>query len=169
VCPGRPCLEQALRRGEFARRLKVALAQTDLETLEGLIRERVSGKVVSLLGLARRARKVVSGAEAVESAMKRRRARLILTAVDASAGTVDKVLALARATGTACYRFLSKEELGAAVGSAPRSCIVVTDPQFSDALVSILAKCPPDTTSAAPRPAQAMSPHRQAATREAWR
>ncbi len=169
VCPGRPCLEQALRRGEFTRRLKVALTQTDLEALENLIRERASGKVVSLLGLARRARKVVSGAEAVESAMRRRRARLILTAIDASAGSVDKVRALARATGTACYRLLSKEELGAAVGGAPRSCVVVTDPHFSGALVSILAKCPPDTISAAPRPAKAMSPQGRAATREAWR
>jgi ribosomal protein L7Ae-like RNA K-turn-binding protein len=169
VCPGRPCLEQALRRGGFARRLKVPLASTDLTALEDLIRQRASGKVVSLLGLARRARKVVSGAEAVESAMRRRRARLILTAIDASAGSVEKIRALARATGTACYRLLSKEELGAAVGGAPRSCIVVTDSHFADALVSILAKYPPDTISAPPRPAKAMSPHGRAATREVWR
>ncbi|MGH7369547.1 MAG: DUF448 domain-containing protein [Candidatus Methylomirabilaceae bacterium] len=169
VCPGRSCLDAALRRGEFARRLKVALAPTDLMALEVLIRARALGKVVSLLGLARRARKVVSGAEAVGSAVRRHKARLILTATDASAGSVDKVRALAAAAGAACYRLLSKEELGAAVGGAPRSCVVVTDPHFSEALASILAKCPPETVSAGPRPAEAMIPRGTAATREARR
>jgi hypothetical protein len=169
LCPGRPCLERALRRDEFARRLKVAIAPADIEGLEELIRTRVSGKVVSLLGLARRARKVVSGAEAVESAMRRRKARLILTAIDASIDSVERVRALARATGTVCHRLLSKDELGAAVGGAPRSCVVVTDPHFSDALVSVLAKCPPGATSTVPRPAKAMGRRGRAATREAWR
>ncbi len=169
VCPTRRCLELAVRRREFARRLKLALAQPDLTALEGLIRERASGKVISLLGLARRARKVVLGAEAVESAVRRGRARFILTAIDASAGSVEKVRALAVAAGAAYYRLLSKEELGAAVGGAPRSCIAVTDPHFSEALVSILAKCPPETVSAGPRPAEATGPHERTATREAWR
>ncbi|MGH7412022.1 MAG: DUF448 domain-containing protein [Candidatus Methylomirabilis sp.] len=142
ICPRRSCLEQAATRGEFARRLKVTLAPISVETLEGLIRERVSRKVVSLLGLARRARGVVSGTDAVRSALNRHTARLILVADDASANSVPKILALAAAGGATSVQVLGKEELGAAVGGAPRSCVAVIDPQFADAIKSVLAMIP---------------------------
>lgn len=142
VCPRRSCLEQAVTRGEFARRLKVTLAPIRVETLEGLIRERVSRKVVSLLGLARRARRLVSGADAVRSALNRHTARLILMANDASANSVPKIRALAAAGGAPSIQVMGKEELGAAVGGAPRSCVAVIDPKFADAIKSVLAMMP---------------------------
>ena len=145
LCPRRSCLEQAATRGELARRLKVTLAPVSVETLEGLIRDRASRKVVSLLGLARRARRVVSGADAVKSAAKRQMARLILTAIDASASSVGKTRAVAAAGGATCHQVLGMEELGAAVGGAPRSCVAVTDPRFAEAIMSVLAMIPKAT------------------------
>lgn len=142
VCPHHLCLEQAVKRGEFVRCLKVALAPMAVETLEGLIQERVSRKVAALLGLARRARKVASGAEAVESAVKRRSARLILSATDASANSVAKLRTLAAEVNIAWMRVMGKEELGAALGGAPRACIAVTDPNFAGAVMSVLEKMP---------------------------
>ena len=109
VCPCRVCLEQAVKRNEFARCLKVTLAPMTVEDLEELIRERVSRKVAALLGLARRARKVVSGAEAVESAMKRHSAQLILSAADASASSVSKLRSLAAQVGVIWMQGLGKE------------------------------------------------------------
>lgn len=142
VCPLHVCLEQAVKRNEFARCLKVTLAPMTVEALEELIRERVSRKVVALLGLARRARKVASGAEAVESAMKRHSARLILSAVDASENSVSKLRTLAAGVGIAWMQALGKEELGAALGGAPRACVAVTDPYFAGAVMSVLEKIP---------------------------
>ena len=142
VCPLHVCLEQAVKRDEFARCLKVTLAPMTVEALEGLIRERVSRKVVALLGLARRARKVASGAEAVESAVKRHSARLILSAVDASENSVSKLRTLAAGVGIAWMQALGKEELGAALGGAPRSCVAVIDPYFAGAVMSVLEKIP---------------------------
>ncbi len=145
ICPRRSCLEQAVKRGEFARSLRVALAPVQVESLESLIRERASRKVASLLGLARRARKVVSGAEAVEAALKRRTARLVLTAADASVSSVAKIRASAAQAGTVCRPGLVKEELGAAVGGAPRACVAVTDVHFAEAVMSVLGKIPNET------------------------
>ena len=142
VCPRHLCLEQAVKRGEFARCLKTTLAPLTVEALEALIRERASRKVVALLGLARRARKVASGAEAVESAVKRHSARLILSAADASANSVAKLRTLAAEVGIAWMQALDKEELGAALGGAPRACIAVTDPHFAGAVMSVLEKIP---------------------------
>lgn len=142
VCPHRICLEQAVRRGEFARCLKSTLGPMTVEALEALIRERAIRKVVALLGLARRARKVVSGAEAVESAVKRHTARLILSAADASANSVAKLRSLAEQAGVAWMSSLDKEKLGIALGGTPRACTAVTDPHFAEAVMSALDKIP---------------------------
>ena len=129
-----------MKRGEFARCLKVPLAPMTVEALEGLIRERVSRKVAALLGLARRARKVASGAEAVDAALRRHSARLILSAADASAESIAKVRSLAEKSGIAWMQAMGKEELGAALGTAPRASIAVTDPHFAGAVMSVLEK-----------------------------
>ncbi len=158
ICPRRSCLEQAVKRGEFGRCLKAPVAPIEVDALEGLIRERASRKITSLLGLARRARKVVSGAEAVESAVKRHTARLVLTAVDASGDSVAKIRALAAEAGTACHPGPVKEELGAAVGSPPRACVAVTDAHLAEAVMLVLAKIPSGTRAGGDHQDEAIDP-----------
>jgi len=169
VCPRRSCLEQAVKRGEFARCLKVALLPIEVEALEALIRERVCRKVASLLGLARRARKVVSGAEAVESTLRRHAARVVLTAADASASSIAKIRALAAEGGAACHSSLGKVELGAAVGSTPRACVAVTDPHFAEAVMSVLAKVPKEAEAGRGAHGEAIYPLGRAEARKVWR
>jgi ribosomal protein L7Ae-like RNA K-turn-binding protein len=134
-----------------------------------LIRERVDRKVASLLGLARRARKVVSGVEAVESAVKKRGVRLILTAVDASERSVAAIRALAARAGITCQTHLAMEQLGTAVGGAPRSCVAVTDPQLAEAVKSVLAKIPTETTTKECSRVEAVDAVGQADSRKVWR
>lgn len=169
VCPTHPCLEQAVKRGELGRSLGVALPPIAVEELEGLIRERVSRKVAALLGLARRARKVVSGAEAVESAVKRHAARLVLTAADASASSVEKLRVLAVEAGVACYCCFGKEELGAAVGGAHRAYVAVTDPGFAEALIAVLTKIPKQIEAGSGPQGEAIDALGRAEPRRAWR
>jgi ribosomal protein L7Ae-like RNA K-turn-binding protein len=138
-----------------------------VETLEGLIRERAFRKVVSLLGLARRARKVVSGAEAVELAVRRRTARLVLIALDASARSVAKFRVLVAEKGGLCHQGMGKEELGAAVGGAPRAVLAITDENFARAVMSALMKIPSGGEAGADSEGEAKD--RQAPPRKAWR
>lgn len=142
VCPYRTCLEQAIKRGEFARGLKAAHAPMTVEALEKLIQDRIMRKVTALLGLARRARKVTSGTEAVESTIKRHSARLILSAADASLHSVAKLRSLASEGGVAWMQAMGKEELGTALGVAPRSCVAVMDAHFAGAVIAMLEKMP---------------------------
>lgn len=169
VCPRRSCLAHAAAGDEFGRRLKVQLAPIQVETLEGLIRERVSRQVISLLGLARRARRVVSGSDAVRTAVKRHKARLILTAVDASASSVGKIRALAAAAGADCHQILTQEALGAALGGAPRSCVVVTDSQFARAVLSALERVPGETEPREHLEDGASGPTGRMGTGDVWR
>lgn len=142
LCPRRMCLEQAVRRGELARSLNVTPTPTTVETLEALIRERIARKVTALLGLARRARKIASGAEAVESALRRHSVQLILGAADVSANSAARLRSLAEKSGIAWIQAMGKEELGAALGAAPRACVAVTDLHFAEAVMTLLKKMP---------------------------
>lgn len=169
VCPRRPCLEQAVRRDEFSRRLKVNLASMGVVALQELIQKRAGRKVASLLGLGRRARKVVSGSEAVESSLRRQRARLILIAADASERSVATIRALAARAGIACHTRLTMEELGAAVGGGPRSSVAVIDPHIAKAVMSVLAKIPAETDARAGTKVEVTDPLDRADSRKAWR
>jgi ribosomal protein L7Ae-like RNA K-turn-binding protein len=147
----------------------VDFAPIGVTALQELIQKRVYRKVVSLLGLARRARKVVSGSEAVESAVKRRSARLILTAADASERSVATIRALAARAGVACHTCLDMEVLGAAVGGGPRSSVAVTDPHIAEAVSSVLAKVQTETEAGGDARLEAIDPLGRADSLTVWR
>lgn len=80
-----------------------------------------------LLGLARRAGRLAAGHEAVERAVVTGRARLVLVAGDASAASRERFRRLAEAHGVDFRVCGSKEELGRAVGSAPKAVLAILD------------------------------------------
>jgi ribosomal protein L7Ae-like RNA K-turn-binding protein len=147
----------------------VDFAPIGVTALQELIQKRVYRKVVSLLGLARRARKVVSGSEAVESAVKRRSARLILTAADASERSAATIRALAARAGVACHTCLAMDELGAAVGGGPRSSVAVTDPHIAEAVLSVLAIVQAETEAGGDAQLEAIDPLGRADSLTVWR
>ena len=65
---------------------------------------------------------------------------------------------MAAEAGTACHPALIKEELGAAVGGAPRACVAVMDPHFAEAVMSVLAKIPNDTGAGGSPHSEAFGP-----------
>lgn len=88
-------------------------------------------RLLSYLGLARRAGKIASGEFQTEEAVKRRRAHLVLVAEDASDNTEKKFSRLCDRRNTKWVRYGSKEELGTAIGCDPRSSLAVLDPGFA--------------------------------------
>jgi hypothetical protein len=169
ICPSRDCLREALKRNELARRLRAPLASIEVETLERSIRERMTRKVLSLLGLARRARKVVSGAAGVESSIRRGAAHVVLTSADAPLATAKRIQRLASAAGIPCHRALSAAELGAAVGSAPRASVAVIDPHLAAAIASVLATIPVERPRGTVPGDETITPEAQHASRSGWR
>ncbi len=79
-------------------------------------------KELSLLGLAAKAGRVVSGEFATEKAVKAGKARLVLVAGDASDYKVP------------IYLVGTKEELGGAIGKDYRASLGVTDDNFAVAM-----------------------------------
>ena len=93
-----------------------------------------SKKAASLIGLAMKAGKVVSGEFASEKAIRQGSAQLILIAEDASENTKKKFTDMSRYRKLPCYVFLDREGLGHLIGKEYRACAVLTDPQFAQAV-----------------------------------
>ena len=95
-------------------------------------------KELSLLGLATKAGKVVSGEFATEKAVKGRTAYLVLIAEDASENTRKKFRDMCTYYKVPFYNIGSKEELGTAIGKDYRASLGVTDENFAVAMVKKL-------------------------------
>ena len=96
-------------------------------------------KLLSLLGIAQKAGKIVSGGFLCEKAIKSREAKLVIIAEDAQKNTVSTI-------SNKCtfyhipYSFYGvKETLGHAIGKQERSCVAVTDQGFADSIAKLLS------------------------------
>lgn len=91
-------------------------------------------RVYSLLGLAVRSNNVVSGEFATEKAVKVGTAVMVIVSHDASKNTVKKFQNMCHFYEVPMFRYGKKDELGHAMGKAPRSSLAVTDEGFAKSL-----------------------------------
>lgn len=89
-------------------------------------------RLFSLLSLAMKAGALKCGGFNCEEAIKKRRAFLLITAVDMAPGTEKKFSDKCRTAGIDHLVFGTKERLAAAVGKEYTSCIAVCDRSFAD-------------------------------------
>ncbi len=98
----------------------------------------VSDKVLSLLGLAARARRVVSGEFSVEKAVKMKKAYLVIVANDTSENTAKKFRDKCKYYEIPIRFYGTKESLGAALGKEERACVAVQDEGFAKSMIERL-------------------------------
>lgn len=98
----------------------------------------VKNKVYSMLGLAMRARKLVSGEFSTDKAVKDRKAHVVIVAHDASGNTKKQFRDGAAFYHVPYYEYGTKDELGHAIGKQERASIAVTDIDFAKAVIKIL-------------------------------
>jgi ribosomal protein L7Ae-like RNA K-turn-binding protein len=91
-------------------------------------------KVLSRLGLATRAGKLISGEEIVLKAIRSGEAKLVLLAGDASDNTAKKIKDKCSSYGVPLLIGFTRFELGSAVGKPERVMFAVTDRGFADML-----------------------------------
>jgi ribosomal protein L7Ae-like RNA K-turn-binding protein len=95
-------------------------------------------RVSGLLGLARRAGGVATGTDAVREAIRDGRARLVLTASDASPVQTGKVRRTLAGHPVPHVSWGSRAELGAAVGMSSLSAVAVTHAKLADQMAEAL-------------------------------
>ncbi len=92
----------------------------------------------SLLGLAARARKLVTGEELVIKSIRKKEVHLVIVANDASDPTKKKLQDKCQHYGVTLKFAAERGELGAAIGKYERVVVGVTDEGFAQKLLSLL-------------------------------
>ncbi|MCR4908812.1 MAG: ribosomal L7Ae/L30e/S12e/Gadd45 family protein [Lachnospiraceae bacterium] len=96
-------------------------------------------RVLSLLGLAAKAGKVVSGDFSTLEAIKSRKAFLVILAEDASKNTAKKFGDKTSYYRVPLIRYATVETLAHAIGKDMRSVAALTDQGFADAIRSVVS------------------------------
>lgn len=91
-------------------------------------------KLVSLISLAMKAGKVVSGEFSVEKAAKAGKARLVIVSDEASENTKKKFRNTCLYYKIPCYFFGEKVQLGNAIGKEFRASLAITDENLAKAI-----------------------------------
>lgn len=99
-----------------------------------------SKKVLSLIGLATRAGKTVSGEFSTEKSVKLGKGYLVLVAEDASENTRKKFRNMCDFYQVPVFVLGSKEELGRYCGKEFRASLAVQDENFAKAILKELEK-----------------------------
>ena len=87
-------------------------------------------RLLSFLGIAQKAGKVVSGGEQCENAIRSGQAKLVVLALDAKKNTSEMIQNKCGYYGVALIRYGTKDALGRAIGKGERACAAVTDEGF---------------------------------------
>ena len=93
-------------------------------------------KVLSLLGLAKRAGKVIVGTDAVISKLQVNDLHLIFIAKDSSLATIDKIEKKAFYYNVRIIKSFTSDEISNAIGSNNNKVIGISDPGFAKAMIN---------------------------------
>lgn len=92
-------------------------------------------KIFSLLGLAKRAGKVIVGTDAVISKLQANNLHLIFVAKDASLATIDKIEKKAFYYNVRIIKSFTSDELSKAIGSNNNKVLGISDNGFAKAML----------------------------------
>lgn len=91
-------------------------------------------RIAGLVGLARRAGKLVIGSDAVEKALRQRKVLALICAEDASLLTIGKLQRTSSADEVPFFHLFSRDELGRLTGRETLAVLGVIDQSFADAI-----------------------------------
>jgi ribosomal protein L7Ae-like RNA K-turn-binding protein len=93
---------------------------------------------MSLLGLANRARKIISGEELSVKEIRSRKAKLVLLSADASANTTKKITDKCKSYEVPYRLVEDRHLLGQAIGKEARVVVAVLDDGFAKKMMTLL-------------------------------
>lgn len=134
-CFDRVCIEAAVKKQGFKRGFKCDCRPADPVELVAQARTAVGQKILSLIGMARKAGEITSGSNAVTDLLRKDRLPgIVLLTTDISAAIGEKIAALAERKKIYHVRMFSKEEIGQLLGKDERSAIAVATGALAETL-----------------------------------
>jgi predicted RNA-binding protein YlxR (DUF448 family) len=134
TCFSRSCLYLAVSKRQFSRSFKGEVTLLPEDEMVTMITKLQKERIISLIAMANKAGKAVSGSDSVMDALRKGSVALLLLAEDISADSKARFTAIAGKTGVKVIDFSFKERLGATLGKEIRTAVAVISLPFADAL-----------------------------------
>jgi len=133
----RSCIDQAVKRGAFARAFEAKVSADSSDQLTDVMRAAAEQRALDKLGLARRAGATASGIESVRRAMKLGDARFVCLAADASEGTRQQLATNCERKQIGFASPIGGERMARAMGQDYISAAAITGEPFASELESL--------------------------------
>ncbi len=134
TCFSRSCLQAAIGRRQFSRAFKGEVTLLPEDELNTMITKLQYERIISLISMANKAGKAVSGSDKVMDALRKGSVALLVLVKDISPDSRSRFAAIAEKTGVKVIDFSFKEKLGATLGKEIRTAVAVISVPFADAL-----------------------------------
>ena len=141
TCFNRECIRLAVEKKQFSRAFRTPSLQVFFPVLVDALREQVLGRVLNLLGMARKSSNAISGSNAVLTALSGKdQIFLVFVATDISEDIGEKVIKQASVRSVPCYRFFDKSRMGQLMGRSERSVIAIRSELLADSIRTELCR-----------------------------
>lgn len=135
LCPDVDCLKRTVKRKALQRALGAELEVLTVRQLQESIHQAVFQKVQKVLGLARRARRIVADTRAVWQALQADRVRLLLLSRDCLDRGEERFPVEAKRRGVPVVALFSREEMGQMLDGPAREVVGVLDGGFANSML----------------------------------
>lgn len=141
TCFNSECIRLAVEKKQFIRAFKNSSFQAVLPTLIEALREQILGRILNLLGMARKSSGAISGSNAVLTALNGKEPiYLIFVATDISGDIGQKIIKKASTGLVPCYSFFDKNRMGQLMGRSERSVIAIRNELLADSIRTELCR-----------------------------
>ena len=141
TCLNKDCISHAVTRKQFARTFRASSVKVDLEQIINSLKEQISRRVLSLLGMARKSSNAVSGSNAVLTALGgKEQFFIIFLATDISEDIGEKIIKKSFSKSVPCVRHFDKEVMGRLMGRSERSVIGIRNKLLADSIKKELCR-----------------------------
>lgn len=139
TCVDKRCLTAAIAQRQFKRSFKHDVSVMPAEQFVEYIRQQLHGRIIGLIGLANKAGLITGGGAMVSDALRsKKKPGLVIVATDVSETIGDKIIHAAAAQHVPHRTVVTKDDIGAILGKAPRSAIAVASGGFVAQLVKAI-------------------------------
>ena len=139
TCIDKRCLAAAIEQRQFKRSFKHDVTVMPAGQLIEYVSQQLHSRIIGLIGLANKAGLITGGGSMVIDALRsKKKPGLVIVATDVSEAIGDKIIHAAAAHHVPQRRAVTKDDIGAILGKAPRSAIAVASGGFVAQLVKAI-------------------------------
>ncbi len=131
TCIDKRCVAAAIAQKQFKRSFRQDVVVMPAEELIEYVRHQLHGRIIGLIGLANKAGLITGGGAMVSDALRsKKKPGLVIVATDVSPAIGAKLVHAAEAHHVSHRTAVTKDDIGAILGKAPRSAVAVASGGF---------------------------------------